>query len=85
MSSGPWRLYKEDKELAKRNSHKRESYRLIREETPEQRFEREQLSLWHKLHSVLTHREFITYEELPDKLKEIIAPFDEEYIYPTSI
>ena len=64
------------------NRHRRARGVMIRAMTPEQKWEREQTSLWWKLHSIFNRREWIIYDDLPEKLKESIAPFDEEYLYP---
>jgi hypothetical protein len=49
--------------------------------TPEQKKEREQWLLWHRLHTVFTKVEYITYENLPENLRVQLHPF-EEFIYP---
>jgi len=69
-------------EHIRRNAHRRERSRLIRELSPQEKFDRDQMSLWWKLHSIFTRKEYITYESLPEKLKGTITPFDEEFIFP---
>lgn len=71
----------EQKKRKARNAHRREWYRAIQELTPEQRHEREQRLLWHKLHSVFTRKEFVSYENLPKKLRDQVDPFP-DFVFP---
>lgn len=63
------------------NRHRRERRKEIKALSPEQTFEREQRLLWHKLHKVFYHKEYIVYEDLPEELKSQVPHF-EEFIFP---
>lgn len=71
----------EMKAKRKRNAHRRERNRLIREMPPKEKFEYEQKLLWWKLHTIFTKKEFVTYENLPEALRIQIEPF-EEFTFP---
>ncbi len=66
----------------RQNAHRRERSRQLKALSPQEKFDREQRLLWFKLNSIFTRKQYITYESLPEKLKEQIAPFDEEFVFP---
>lgn len=84
LSGKLWVPPKESEHLKRirQNAHRRERSRLLKELSPQAMFEREQRLLWFKLNSIFTHKEFFTYDSLPEKLKEHIAPFSGELSYP---
>lgn len=83
----PWIPPKKSKglERLRRNAHRRERRCRLKALSPQEKFDREQTLLWWKLHTIFTRKEYITYESLPDRLKAEIAPFTEEFIFPSGI
>lgn len=66
----------------RRNKRRRETSSRIRSLTEQQKFDREQTALWWKLTKLLNRREFVSYEDLPDRLKDSMEPWDGEMEYP---
>lgn len=83
MTRGLWNMEKtkEAKERRARNAHRRTRIAAIRSLSPDERFQHDQHLLWHKLHTIFTRKEYVSYEDLPDKLKAQIADYG-EFIYP---
>jgi hypothetical protein len=81
MSTGGWRLNKEEIKAQKHLKNKariNKKYRdKVRGMTPEQLWEHKQFMLNHKLRSVFRRKEYVSYDELPEELKKQVTDFGE--------